>query len=288
MTKAYLGDSVYVDRNERFQLVLTTENGIGITNTIYLEPEVYQALVNYVESPRKPKSSMPAVGDVVDVFLDGHWGLRTVAQVGSNPPYVDCLMVEGLYQWLSPREYRVPDINNYLQVPLEEDDECPNCNNGTMEKHPEMEDVCRGECGAFFRGPLKNPTVKFSECERLHLVKDKSQVIREFLEWLLSNETKYVIAEHLTYEDGEEMDLWAPANINIESLLAQYFKIDLKKVEKEKRAILDKLRKKAEMKAPEPLGRPCGCRDLRYDPDWDSSQPGCSCEGTCDCHDQKL
>lgn len=187
---------------------------------------------------------------------------------------------------MSKNQAPSPDINNYLQVPLEEDDECPNCNNGTLEKHPEMADVyvCRGECGAFFRGPLKNPTVKFSECDRMHAVKDKSQVIGEFLEWLLSKETKYVIAEHLTYEDGEEMDLWAPANINIESLLAQYFKIDLKKVEKEKRAILDKIRAKAEMKAPEPFGRSCSCRDLASEPDWDSSQPRCSCEGSCDCH----
>jgi len=44
---------------------------------------------------------------------------------------------------------------NHLLYPLEENDECPNCHLGTVEQVKGMEDVyvCRGECGAFFRGP---------------------------------------------------------------------------------------------------------------------------------------
>jgi hypothetical protein len=54
--KVYLGDSVYVesvyvevDRNGSY--VLTTENGLpdDPSNRIYLEPEVYERLVKYVE-----------------------------------------------------------------------------------------------------------------------------------------------------------------------------------------------------------------------------------------------
>lgn len=45
--KAYLGDGVYADV-EYGQLVLTTEDGISVTNRIVLEPEVYAALVAYV------------------------------------------------------------------------------------------------------------------------------------------------------------------------------------------------------------------------------------------------
>jgi hypothetical protein len=48
MEKEYLGDSVYVERNQHGQWVLTTENGYGPSNTIYLEPEVLNALFNYV------------------------------------------------------------------------------------------------------------------------------------------------------------------------------------------------------------------------------------------------
>jgi hypothetical protein len=47
-TKQYLGDSVYVEL-ERGMLKLTTENGLGPNNTIYLEPEVYTALTRYVD-----------------------------------------------------------------------------------------------------------------------------------------------------------------------------------------------------------------------------------------------
>jgi hypothetical protein len=49
MKKTYLGDGVYVDINNAGQIVLTTEDGISITNTIFLEPEVWAALKAYVK-----------------------------------------------------------------------------------------------------------------------------------------------------------------------------------------------------------------------------------------------
>lgn len=58
MPKAYLGDGAYVEF-DGYGLVLTTEDGMRATNTIYLEPEVYRALVAYVEGFKSPK---PAVG----------------------------------------------------------------------------------------------------------------------------------------------------------------------------------------------------------------------------------
>ena len=48
INKSYLGDGAYVDF-DGFALVLTTENGVATTNTIVLEPEVYAALIAYVE-----------------------------------------------------------------------------------------------------------------------------------------------------------------------------------------------------------------------------------------------
>jgi hypothetical protein len=47
-TAVYLGDSVYVELEDGM-LKLTTNNGHGATNTIFLEPEVYEALTLYVE-----------------------------------------------------------------------------------------------------------------------------------------------------------------------------------------------------------------------------------------------
>lgn len=47
--KAYLGDSVYADFDEH-SIVLTTENGVEATNTIYLEPQVVENLTDFIES----------------------------------------------------------------------------------------------------------------------------------------------------------------------------------------------------------------------------------------------
>lgn len=46
--KAYLGDSVYVER-EGGMVKLTTENGFGASNTIYLEDFVLDALLLWLE-----------------------------------------------------------------------------------------------------------------------------------------------------------------------------------------------------------------------------------------------
>lgn len=54
--KAYLGDGVYVD-HDGYMLVLTTEDGIDVTNKIYLEPEVYEALLKYVHHLRKDEEA---------------------------------------------------------------------------------------------------------------------------------------------------------------------------------------------------------------------------------------
>lgn len=71
MAKDYLGDGVYVDiQND--MLKLTTEDGISVLNTIYLEPFVYDALVRYVQreyqrhSIRSLETSEARAGEPVD------------------------------------------------------------------------------------------------------------------------------------------------------------------------------------------------------------------------------
>lgn len=46
IAKRYLGDSVYVEI-EGGMLKLTTENGLGASNTIFMEPEVFHELQRY-------------------------------------------------------------------------------------------------------------------------------------------------------------------------------------------------------------------------------------------------
>ena len=52
MKKDYLGDGVYVKLLD-YGIELTTENGIEITNTIVLEPDVYSALLIFVANCRR-------------------------------------------------------------------------------------------------------------------------------------------------------------------------------------------------------------------------------------------
>lgn len=46
--KKYLGDGVYV-RWDGYHIILTTENGIEVENTIFLDRRVMQSLINYNE-----------------------------------------------------------------------------------------------------------------------------------------------------------------------------------------------------------------------------------------------
>lgn len=53
MIKAYLGDSVYVDVGHfDGEMKLTTENGYGPTNQIYLDAEVFESLMRWVAAWR--------------------------------------------------------------------------------------------------------------------------------------------------------------------------------------------------------------------------------------------
>lgn len=62
MPKEYLGDSVYVDY-DGFQLTLTTENGMGPSNEIVLEPPVYAALELYVHRLRQARHDRAVQAD---------------------------------------------------------------------------------------------------------------------------------------------------------------------------------------------------------------------------------
>jgi hypothetical protein len=50
--KEYLGDAVYAEW-DRGMLKLTAWDGIEVTNTIYLEPEVITALQDYLKASRE-------------------------------------------------------------------------------------------------------------------------------------------------------------------------------------------------------------------------------------------
>lgn len=78
---------------------------------------------------------------------------------------------------------------------------------------------------------MKEP--KCPECEKLKAVSARSQEIGEFIDWLSTK--GFCLA---SYRDNE----LCASHLGIEQLLAGFFEINLNKVEKERRQLLDWLR----------------------------------------------
>lgn len=52
MAKIYIGDGAYAEINRFSGLVLTTEDGINVQNTVVIEPEVYLILEDFIHNIR--------------------------------------------------------------------------------------------------------------------------------------------------------------------------------------------------------------------------------------------
>lgn len=81
----------------------------------------------------------------------------------------------------------------------------------------------------------------YPEHEKLQNVKEESQFVGSFLDWAQSQ--GYFLAMRMDNEDDDgpaEMTVKVPKRI--EELLAEYHDIDLKKLEEEKRHMLDQIR----------------------------------------------
>jgi hypothetical protein len=90
--------------------------------------------------------------------------------------------------------------------------------------------------------------MNYPEHEKLKEVQEKSQAIGDFLEWL-GYEKDVTLCEYFepTREERREEGAIAgylPTNKKKMDLLAEYFDIDLNKIEQEKRQMLDELRRK--------------------------------------------
>ena len=79
---------------------------------------------------------------------------------------------------------------------------------------------------------------KYPECEKLAKVRDKSQVVGTFLEWLRDIKG----FELAKYQEIHPEDRLVPIHYSIESLLAEHFEIDMEKVEQERQQILEDIR----------------------------------------------
>jgi len=106
---------------------------------------------------------------------------------------------------------------------------------------------------------------KYPECDRLAKVSDASQAIGEFIDWLrehdkdicqwqdgITDATRIADAFAASHGKGDpDIDEkpergWFPIHTPIEKLLVEYFNIDLDKVEKERRQMLEECRRAIE------------------------------------------
>lgn len=76
-------------------------------------------------------------------------------------------------------------------------------------------------------------TTKFPQLARIQEVREASQAIGEFLDWL--SEQRIDLAAVVP---GSGHDRWAPITEGSESLLARHFGVDLRAAEAERRAVL--------------------------------------------------
>jgi len=81
---------------------------------------------------------------------------------------------------------------------------------------------------------------EYPEHDKLVQVRDKSQAIGEFLDWL-QNERDIVLAEYHEHAMSRK-DVLLPAHAHIETLLGEFFEIDPEKLENEKQYMLEQLR----------------------------------------------
>ena len=95
------------------------------------------------------------------------------------------------------------------------------------------------------------------ECDKALAIQSYSQKIGEFLDWL-ANEKRLQLGQWGKENYDQDKDWWPaggprttrstqefePACYSISELLAEFFEIDLNRVEQKKRAILEDLRRK--------------------------------------------
>lgn len=83
------------------------------------------------------------------------------------------------------------------------------------------------------------------ELDKQAKVVDKSQTCGEFLEWL-RDEKGFVLARYPSAEEAEEEGLSEQRPLHVHTstteLLAEFFEIDLRKIEAERRALLEAIR----------------------------------------------
>ncbi len=90
--------------------------------------------------------------------------------------------------------------------------------------------------------------IKLSELEKMRQSQNASHVLTAFIDWMYENGYAVCRWQDLTRHSDEIGDLspegWFPKHNSHEQLLADFFDIDMKKVEEERRVLLESIREK--------------------------------------------
>ncbi len=79
------------------------------------------------------------------------------------------------------------------------------------------------------------------EVEKLVAAQDESRAISSFIDWLEENGYAICTLQKTGFHGGDFDEIWMPKRNSHEEMLADYFEIDLNKVEEERRAMLESL-----------------------------------------------
>lgn len=100
----------------------------------------------------------------------------------------------------------------------------------------------------------KRPVVKYPEHEKLKALDGKKEAVQNFLDWLYDGANLCVADVMIVCENCEENEEGClcrkfhgeerlhPVRMTREVLMAKHFEIDLRKIDDEKRAMLDEIR----------------------------------------------
>lgn len=82
--------------------------------------------------------------------------------------------------------------------------------------------------------------MNYPEHEKLSGIKEQSQALGSILDWMF-NEKGWYLVEWKEDDDGYKQRYAITSNVN--QILAEYYKVDLVKLEEEKMQMLDEIRK---------------------------------------------
>lgn len=83
--------------------------------------------------------------------------------------------------------------------------------------------------------------IRYPEHEKLKALGAKRDTVQEFIDWLYDTDPNWEIGQWVKYRRGDHV--FEPLRMNREAIMAEFFGINLKRIDQEKDRMLAELRK---------------------------------------------